>query len=124
VCPKQVKRTEGGYHYRIRVPGGWIRPGTGGSPGTPPFPPKSSGSCTGTRLRGGSASDEPLVTLSESGVRNVVKWTAERAAEEAGDEGFRHVSSHDLRRRFAQRLLVDEQLNPRVVIQVGGWESF
>jgi hypothetical protein len=54
----------------------------------------------------------------------VVKRTAERAAEQAGDEGFRHVSSHDLRRRVAQRLLVDVQLNPRVVIQVGGWESF
>lgn len=35
-----------------------------------------------------------------------------------------HVSSHDLRRRFAQRLLVDEQLNPRVVMAVGGWDSF
>lgn len=40
------------------------------------------------------------------------------------DEDFRHVSSHDLRRRFAQRLLVDENLNPRVVMQVGGWDSF
>jgi hypothetical protein len=29
-----------------------------------------------------------------------------------------------LRRRFAQRLLVDEQVNPRVVMQVGGWDSF
>jgi len=37
---------------------------------------------------------------------------------------FRSVSSHDLRRRFAQRLLVDEAMNPRVVIQVGGWNSF
>jgi len=45
-------------------------------------------------------------------VRDVVKRTAERAAEETGDEDFRHVSSHDLRRRFAQRLLVDKQVNP------------
>jgi len=34
------------------------------------------------------------------------------------------VSSHDLRRRFAQRLLVDRQMNPRVVMAVGGWDSF
>lgn len=34
------------------------------------------------------------------------------------------MSSHDLRRRFAQRLLVDKQVNPRVVMQVGGWDSF
>lgn len=37
---------------------------------------------------------------------------------------FEVVSSHDLRRRFAQRLLVDENMNPRVVMQVGGWDSF
>ena len=34
------------------------------------------------------------------------------------------MSSHDLRRRFAQRLLVDEGVNPRVVMAVGGWSSF
>lgn len=58
--------------------------------------------------------------LTERGVRDVVKRTAERAA----DDDFRYVSSHDLRRRFAQRLLVDRQMNPRVVIAVGGWDSF
>ncbi len=42
------------------------------------------------------------------------------AAEQTGNEDFHHVSSHDLRRRSAQRSLVDENLNPRVVMQVGG----
>jgi integrase len=46
------------------------------------------------------------------------------AADDTADEDLRHVSSHDLRRRFAQRLLVDENMNPRVVMQVGGWDSF
>jgi integrase len=67
---------------------------------------------------------EPIVDLSKSGIRAVVKRTAERTAEATGDEDFRHVSSHDLRRRFAQRLLIDKQVNPRVVMQVGGWDSF
>ena len=67
---------------------------------------------------------EPLVDLSERGVRDVVKRTAKRAADETGDDDYRYVSSHDLRRRFAQRLLVDEQVNPRVVMQIGGWDSF
>lgn len=65
-----------------------------------------------------------LTAFSESGVRDVVKRTARRAAEQPGDEDFRHVSSHDLRRRYAQRLLVDRQMNPRVVMAVGGWDSF
>ncbi|TKX83314.1 site-specific integrase, partial [Halorubrum sp. SS5] len=67
---------------------------------------------------------EPIIDLSESGVRAVVKRTAERAADATGDDDFHHVSSHDLRRRFAQRLLVDRQMNPRVVMTVGGWDSF
>ncbi len=50
--------------------------------------------------------------------------TAERAAQETGDQDFEKVSTHDLRRRFAQRLLVDQQMNPRVVMAVGGWDSF
>lgn len=62
--------------------------------------------------------------MTERGVRAVVKRAAEAAAEEAGDTDFEHVFSHDLRRRFAQRLLVDEEMNPRDVRQVGGWESF
>ena len=53
-----------------------------------------------------------------------MKRAAEATADETGDDDYRHVSSHDLRRRFAQRLLVDEQMNPRVVMQVGGWGSF
>ena len=67
---------------------------------------------------------EDRIDLSERGIRDVVKRTAKRAAEETGDEDYRYVSSHDLRRRFAQRLLVDRQMNPRVVMQVGGWDSF
>ena len=67
---------------------------------------------------------EPLVDLSERGIRAIVKRTAERAADKTGDDDFRYVSSHDLRRRFAQRLLVEENMNPRVVMQVGGWDSF
>jgi hypothetical protein len=39
-------------------------------------------------------------------------------------DGFRYVSFHALRRRFAQRLLVDRQMKPRVVMAGGGGDSF
>lgn len=54
----------------------------------------------------------------------MVRRIAARAAEATGDDDFEKASTHDLRRRFAQRLLVDEQMNPRVVMAVGGWDSF
>lgn len=39
-------------------------------------------------------------------------------------EDWRRVSSHDLRRYFAQTCLVREKMNPRVVMAVGGWSDF
>ena len=67
---------------------------------------------------------QSFVDLTPGGVRAAVRRTADAAAERTGDEDFRDVSSHDLRRRFAQRLLVDHGVNPRVVMAAGGWSSF
>lgn len=124
VRPKHVKRTDDGDHYRLRVPEGKDTTGNGGKPRDAYLPADVEGDLHRFQNAEGIDRAEPFVQLTERGVRDVVKRTAERAAEETGDEDFRYVSSHDLRRRFAQRLLVDEQVNPRVVMQVGGWDSF
>lgn len=124
VCPKHVKRTDDGEHYRLRVPAGKDTSGNGGKPRDAYLPADLEGDLHRFQNAEGIDRGQPFVELTERGVRDVVKRTAERAADETGDEDFRHVSSHDLRRRFAQRLLVDKQVNPRVVMQVGGWDSF
>jgi integrase len=124
VKPKHVHRTEDGDHYRLRVPEGKDTTGSGGKPRNAYLPSDVEGEIHRYQNAEGVDRDEPLIDLTERGVRDVVKRTAERAARETGDDDYRHVSSHDLRRRFAQRLLVDEQVNPRVVMQVGGWSSF
>jgi integrase len=121
---QHVKRTEDGEHYRLRVPEGKDTANGVGKPRDAYLPADVEADIH----RFANAEDigrrDPLVGLTERGVRDVVKRTAERAAEETGDDDFCYVSSHDLRRRFAQRLLVDEQVNPRVVMNVGGWDSF
>jgi len=124
ICPKHVKRTEDGEHYRLRVPEGKDTSGNGGKPRDAYLPKDVEGDIHRFQNAEDVDRHEPLVDLTERGVRDVVKRTAERAAEETGDEDYQHVSSHDLRRRFAQRLLVDRQMNPRVVMAVGGWDSF
>ncbi|WP_049984126.1 site-specific integrase [Halorubrum sp. BV1] len=124
VCPKHVKRTSGGEHYRLRVPEGKDTTGSGGKPRDAYLPADVERAIHQYQNAEDVAPGDPLVELTERGVRDVVKRTAKRAAEETGDEDFHYVSSHDLRRRFAQRLLVDRQMNPRVVMQVGGWDSF
>ncbi|MEA1931178.1 MAG: site-specific integrase [Euryarchaeota archaeon] len=124
VTPKHVKRTPDGDHFRLRVPEGKDTTGNGGKPRDAYLPSEVEGDIHRYQNAADLDRGEPLVDLTKGGVRDVVKRTAERAAEATGDDDFRYVSSHDLRRRFAQRLLVDRQMNPRVVMQVGGWDSF
>lgn len=124
ICPKHVKRTPDGEHHRLRVPSGKDTTGSGGKPRDAYLPSDVEGDIHRFTSAENIAPDEPLVDLTERAVRAVVKRTAERTAEDTGDDDYRYVSSHDLRRRFAQRLLVDLSMNPRVVMQVGGWDSF
>lgn len=124
VCPKHVKRTSDGEHYRLRVPEGKDTSGSGGKPRDAYLPVDVERDLHRYQQEHDIASSDPFIDLTESGVRAAVKRIAERTADETGDNEFRHVASHDLRRRFAQRLLVDESMNPRVVMAVGGWDSF
>jgi integrase len=121
--PQHIKETESG-QYRLRVPEGKDTTGSGGKPRDAYLPADVEADLARFQNNENIAPREPFVDLTERGIRAVVKRTAEAAAEETGDDDFRHVSSHDLRRRFAQRLLVDQNMNPRVVMQVGGWDSF
>ena len=123
VQPRHIKTTESG-QYRLRVPEGKDTTGSGGKPRDVYLPDDVERSLQQFANAENIAPREPFVDLSGRGVRAAVKRTAEAAANETGENDFRHVSSHDLRRRFAQRLLVDENMNPRVVMQVGGWDSF
>ena len=123
VTPSGISETDSG-QYRLRVPEGKDTTGNGGKPRNAYLPADVERTLQQFQNAENIAPKDPFVELSERGVRAVVKRTAEAAAEATGDPDFQHVSSHDLRRRFAQRLLVDEAMNPRVVMQVGGWDSF
>jgi integrase len=59
--------------------------------------------------------------------RTVQRWVtsiAEELSEETGDEDWKHISSHDLRRYWANKLLVEERINVRVVMSLGGWNDY
>lgn len=124
VMPQHVKRTADGGHYRLRVPAGKDTTGNGGKPRDAYLPPSVERDLHQYQTENDVSPSTPFIDLTESGVRAVVKRVADRTAGETGVDDYRHVSSHDLRRRFAQRLLVDERVNPRVVMSVGGWDSF
>jgi len=123
VRPTDVKQTDSG-QFRLRVETGKDTTGGGGKPRDAYLPNDVERDLRRYQREHNIAPKDPVIELKQPGVRAVVRRTADRAAEETGDEDFRKVSSHDLRRRFAQRLLVDQQMNPRVVMAVGGWDSF
>jgi integrase len=70
------------------------------------------------------APGEPVVDVSSRTVQRIVKRVAQRAADATGDDDYLKVSSHDLRRYFAHTMLVREHMNPRVVMEVGGWDDY
>lgn len=119
VRPTDVKETESG-QYRLRVQARKDTGGNGGKPRDAYLPDSVVRDLQRYQNEHNIAPKSLYIDLSQNGVRTVVRRTAERAANTTGDEDFKKVSTHDLRRRFAQRLLVDEQLNPHVVMAVGG----
>jgi len=124
VQPRHVRRVDDGEHYRLRVPEGKDTKHGEGEPRNAYLPADVERDLYQFARDRGLEDDEPYVDLQPDSVRAVVRRTADATADRTGDEDFRDVSSHDLRRRFAQRLLVDEGVNPRVVMAVGGWSSF
>jgi integrase len=123
VRPADIKTTEAG-QYRLHVPAGKDTTGNGGKPRDAFLPADVERDLQRYQNAENIAPKDTFIDLATDSVRKVVSRTAEKAAEMTGDDDFEKVSSHDLRRRFAQRLLVDEELNPRVVMAVGGWDSF
>jgi len=123
VRPADVTETESG-QYRLRVRSGKDTSGGGGKPRDAYLPDSVERDLQRYQNEHNIAPKDPYIDLSQPGVRAVVRRTAGRAAEATGDDDFEKVSTHALRRRFAQRLLVDRQMNPRVVMAVGGWDSF
>ena len=124
VTPGHVRRAGDGDHYRLRVPRGKDTKTGEGAPRNAYLPADVERDLYQYQRDAGLDESDPYVDLTAGGVRAVVRRTADAAADRTGDDDFQDVSSHDLRRRFAQRLLVDEGMNPRVVMEVGGWSSF
>ena len=58
--------------------------------------------------------------------RQVQNWVADAAgvaAKATGDDDHWKGSTHDLRRCWANHLLVEENVSPRIVMALGGWRS-
>ncbi|MFC6953544.1 site-specific integrase [Halorubellus litoreus] len=122
IRPEHVRQVDG--HARLRVPEGKDTEGGGGKPRDAYLPESVESDLLRYANVEGIERDEPIFDVTKRTVQRRVKATAEVVADESDDPDWRKVSSHDLRRYYAQTLLVRERMNPRVMMQVGGWGSF
>lgn len=67
------------------------------------------------------ADDEPLFDVTKRTLQKYVNTAANRAAEATGDDDFGEISSRDLRRYYVTKLLFDDRLHIRVVMELGGF---
>ncbi|ELZ76063.1 hypothetical protein C456_04525 [Haloferax volcanii DSM 14919] len=68
--------------------------------------------------------NDPVVQRSKRTLQGWVDRAADAVADATGDDDYRRVSSHDLRRCWAHHLLVEEGVSPRIVMALGGWSSY
>jgi integrase len=69
-------------------------------------------------------SNEPWVDVSTPSVRRWVKEAAQVLAEDLDEPRWRSVSSHDLRRSWATYHLVENQVDVRTMMSIGGWSDY
>jgi integrase len=124
---KHVKRTDDGEHCWLRVPEGKDTTGEyeGGKYRETWLPQDFETTLARYQQQTGLDDAHPFINVKKRQVQNWVSDTAAEAAEETGDDDYyRKVSTHDLRRCWANHLLVDENVSPRIVMALGGWSSY
>lgn len=131
VRPEDVKRTPDG-DYLLRVVGKDTSGRHGAGKERDAYLPNDvERTLYEYQVENGLEDDEPYLGVTPTRIRQMVTEVAEDAAERAGEgmvEGeprdWRKVSSHDLRRYWAQHNLVTKGRDVRVMMAVGGWSSY
>lgn len=72
---------------------------------------------------GGLEPDDSLVGCSTRTFERWVHHAADRLRAETGDEGWKFVTPHDLRRSWGT-LLVEDDVEPGIIMEWGGWEDW
>jgi integrase len=72
---------------------------------------------------GDSEPSEPIVDVTTRTVERWVNRAAERCQAETGNEKWRFVGPHDLRRTWGTQL-VEQEVEPGLIMQWGGWSDW
>lgn len=126
VRPSDVSRRSDGRHYELEVVAGKDTTGdyTGGKHRETWLPIDLEASINRYVREHDLDDAQPLVDRTTRTLQNWVDAAAARAATATDDDDYTRVSTHDLRRCWANHLLVEENVSPRIVMALGGWSSY
>jgi integrase len=126
VEPRHISRMSDGEHFALEVVGGKDTTGEydQGKHRETWLPRDFEATINRYTQEAGLADDEPLVDAAKRTVQYWVEDAADSAADVTGDDDYRRVSTHDLRRCWANHLLVEQTISPRIVMALGGWSSY
>lgn len=126
VTPNDISRRSDGRHYELEVTGGKDTTGEyqGGKQRETWLPIDTETLINRYIQTEDTGDDELLIPYTPRAIQQWVKHAAEAAADETGDSDYQRVSSHDCRRCWANHLLVEENISPRIVMALGGWSSY
>lgn len=71
----------------------------------------------------GIADSEPLFDYVKRTIQTRINRVSEAAVDATGNEDFGYVSSYDLRRYYARKLLFEDRMHLMVVLELGGWRN-
>lgn len=126
VTPDDIKRTTDAAHHMLAVTSGKDTTGEyqGGKYRETWLPRDVEVLLARYRQSHDLDDDDAFITVKRRQVQNWVRDAAKEAAETTGDDDYLKVSSHDLRRCWANHLLVEEHVSSRIVMELGGWSSY
>jgi len=126
VAYDDVKRSTDGQHYRLRVGSGKDTTGEydGGKYREAWLPASLERQMFRFTQERDIDESEPLFDVSKRTLQNWVSYAAADTADAVGEEDYRKVSAHDLRRSWAHDLLVEQKVGVRIVMTIGGWSSY
>jgi integrase len=126
VAPQHITRTKDGRHHQLEVVSGKDTTGEyqGGKYRETWLPRDFETTLARYQQQTGLDDTDSFIDVKKRQVQNWVTDAAAEADAETGDDDYRKVSTHDLRRCWANHLLVEENVSPRIVMALGGWSSY
>lgn len=126
VEPQHISRMKDGKHFKLEVKSGKDTSGDyqGGKQRETWMPREVEALVNRYVQQADVDDDETLIDKTKRTLQNWVEDAAAEAAIATGDDDYNRISTHDLRRCWANHLLVEENVSPRIVMALGGWSSY